>query len=388
MLDELEHDMERLRAYRAEVPAPDGATVRAARDQLWHVIGEEQRPAGSARGPRPARQRLRRLQRRRRLVLAGGLATISVGVAGTLGLATPAAPVSALAAQLHRLARVAANQTPLGIPGPNQYLYTESQSSDVNGIDSGKGTCWLRQLEHRQSWISVDSGSAIQQSESQGQFTSPADRATCAAAGFTDPAIANSDWKQRFRPDTTASLVFPTTDWSSLSTDPATLLQQVHQIDGGADTPDELFANVGDMLRESDAPSAIRAALYNAAALIPGVKLIGSVTDPLGGSGIGIALEQTGKPVSELIFDPQTSELSAEETLGADGQPTGWSAYLRQSIVDSLPDYPMDNNPTDQGAPADTSPASAQTTQSPSSAQTPQAGSTQTTGTAVTTTSS
>ena len=353
MLDELEHNVERVRGYRADVPEPDAATVGAAREQLMQMIAVEAPAGEAARKPRPTRERLHKLQRRRRFVLAGGLATVGVGIAGTLGLSTAAAPVSALAAQLHKLARVAAAQTALGTPGPNQYLYTESQSSYVNGTGTANGNqmCMLRQVEHRQTWISVDSGSAIDQSLSQGQFTSAADKAVCAAAGITDPASEDSDWKEQFRANTTASLTFQTTDWSSYSTDPATLLQQVHKLDGGPDTPGELFTNVGDMLRETNAPPAIRAALYNAAALIPGVKLVGTVTDPLGRSGLGIAFYTNGTPTSELIFDQQTSELLAEETLGADQQPSDWSAYQQQSIVDTLPDYPMDNNPADQGAP-------------------------------------
>ncbi len=68
-------------------------------------------------------------------MLAGGLATVGVGIAGVLGLTTAATPVSALAAQMNQLAKVAASQAWTGIPGPGQYLYTESAGPDRVGHD-------------------------------------------------------------------------------------------------------------------------------------------------------------------------------------------------------------------------------------------------------------
>jgi hypothetical protein len=216
----------------------------------------------------------------------------------------------------------------------------------MTGSDSG--TCYFSQVEHRETWISVNSGSAISQSEGDTAFTSAADQTACAAMGITDPASQDSSWTQRFAAGTSASLVFPTNDWSSFSTDPRTLLAQVHSLDGGPNTPAELFVNVGDLLRETDAPPAIRAALYQAAALIPGVRLLGTQTDPTGQSGVGVGFYASGQLTSELIFDPQTSVMLAEETLGADGKVTSWQSYMQQKIVDSLPNYPLYQGPNDQ----------------------------------------
>jgi len=339
MLDELE----RVRAYRADVAEPDDATVAAARLELMDAIGREPRVASARWRGRPtaarSRDRLRKLQRRRRFVLAGGLATVGVGVAGVLGFTTAATPVSALAAQMNQLANVAASQAWTGIPGPGQYLYTESQGlteSDTAGNSDQQ--CAVTQVEHRQIWIATGGSGAIADTRDQSKFTSAADQATCAAMDITDPSSQNSSWSNRFP---AGGLSLPTDNWKSLSTDPATLLKQVHKLDGGPDTPAEWFTNVADFMRESDVPPAIRAGLYQATALIPGVKSLGEQTDPTGQTGLAVAFYANGQPTHELIFDQQTGRLLTEEYFDTSGTLTDWSAYTEQKIVDSVPDYPM-----------------------------------------------
>src|SRR5579862_4680190 len=119
---------------------------------------------GAASAPRTLRTRdrarLGRLQRRRRLVLAGGLATIALALAGVFGLDTASAPQSALAAQLNQLAKVAASQAWTGIPGPGQYLYTESQGLTESATMGNDQECSVSQVEHRQIWISTDGSGA------------------------------------------------------------------------------------------------------------------------------------------------------------------------------------------------------------------------------------
>ncbi|MDE3130036.1 MAG: CU044_5270 family protein, partial [Acidobacteriota bacterium] len=289
MLDERERELERVRAYRSDLPEPDDAAVAAARLELMEAIGRAPHASTGRdrRGSRAARSRgqLRRLQRRRRLVLAGGLATIGVAVAGGLGFGTASAPQSALAAQMNQLAKVAASQDWSGIPGPGQYLYTASQGLSEADTMAGSSECAIQFIDHRQSWIATDGSGAISEGGSGGRFSSSSDAATCAAMKLTASSVDRSG-STRFA---AGGLTFPTNDWKSLSTDPSTLLKQVHQRDGGSDTAAEWFVNVADFMRESDVPPAIRAALYRAAALIPGVKLLGSRTDPVGQTGLAVA---------------------------------------------------------------------------------------------------
>lgn len=350
MLDELE----RVRAYRDDVPEPDPATTLAARAALLEAIREEPQTDQTSK--------LRKLQRRRRLVLAGGVAAAGVAVAGVLGFHTAATPQSALARQMNQLAHVAAGQAWTGIPGPGQYLYTQSEGLTESDIMGRGQECAVSQLEHRQIWIATNGSGALSDTRDQSKFTSGADEATCAAMNITDPDSQNSSWSNRFA---TGGLSLPTNDWKSLSTDPATLLKQVHQRDGGPNLPAEWFENISDFMRESDVPPAIRAALYQATALIPGVKLLGQQSDPTGQTGLGVAYYADGQPTHELIFDQQSGRLLAEEYFNKSGKLSEWSAYTDQKIVDSVPNYPMDQ----PGPPSSSGTATLQ--QAPSTTTTP-----------------
>jgi hypothetical protein len=88
-------------------------------------------------------------------------------------------------------------------------------------------------------------------------------------------------------------------------------------------------------------PPAIRAALYQAAALIPGVKLMGSQVDQAGQTGLGVGFYGSGRLSAELIFDQSTGALLAEQYFDSHGELSDWTAYLQQKIVDAVPNYPL-----------------------------------------------
>ncbi len=135
-----------------------------------------------------------------------------------------------------------------------------------------------------------------------------------------------------------------------LPTDPARLAEKLRDgIHGAGNNDDaELFVIVGDLLRESPAPPKLRAALYDVAATIPGVRLVGPVTDAAGRPGT--AVERDGQ---QLTFDQGDGRLLAEtegdpvapeqvitdatgKVVGADS--VGFaSTYLEQGPRDSAP---------------------------------------------------
>ena len=115
----------------------------------------------------------------------------------------------------------------------------------------------------------------------------------------------------------------------ALPTDPAQLTAALQaDIKGAGPNPQsELFTIVGDLLRESPAPPALRKALYDVAAGIPGVHLTGKVTDTLGRPGTGV--ERDGET---LVVDP------ADGALLADNEGDGLSAtFVSQGPADSAP---------------------------------------------------
>ena len=100
-----------------------------------------------------------------------------------------------------------------------------------------------------------------------------------------------------------------------------------------------MFVFVGDSLRETNASPEQRAALYAVAARIPGVDLVGPVTDSAGRRGIAVAKDDNVNHIrSTLVFDPRTSVLLAEEESTANGQqPTANVIRARESERSSFP---------------------------------------------------
>jgi RNA polymerase sigma-70 factor (ECF subfamily) len=243
---------------------------------------------------------------------------------------SPVGPSSAAAA-LDRLAHLIASQ-PLTVH-PGQYLYVDS----TNDYSSFGADCQTFANRRRQIWIGADGSGLIRETTGPDQYTSAADRAACLRDDVQPRSGGTSnDW---FAPQC-LSTGPGNVDWSTISTDPQELLQQMRTLDGGPTTPGEDFVHVGDFLRETAAPPAVRAALYQAAALIPGVELLGTVRDHDGRPGLGIAYPGQGpdstQGSSELIFDQQTGELQAEEASGPGGY---WAVYQPEQVVDALP-YP------------------------------------------------
>ena len=129
-----------------------------------------------------------------------------------------------------------------------------------------------------------------------------------------------------------------------------------------ANPDDEMFVIVRDILRTALVPPELQSALYEVAARIPGVKLVGEVSDPLGRKGTAITLSTRGQTSpgpgavqpfkrDEIILDPATGHLLAERTVAIAplgyidakvGDVIGFAAYVDQEIVESIGARPGD----------------------------------------------
>lgn len=120
----------------------------------------------------------------------------------------------------------------------------------------------------------------------------------------------------------------------SLPTDPRTLLNLIYkQTAGAGQSPDqEAFTTIGDLLRESIAPPEVSAALFRAAALIPGVTVVPSAVDAAGRPGIAVSFSSNGEQ-SEWIFDKQTLQMLGELDF-VHGTLTSKSAIITRAFVD------------------------------------------------------
>ena len=126
----------------------------------------------------------------------------------------------------------------------------------------------------------------------------------------------------------------------TLTTDPHALLDLIYkQTAGAGQSPDqEAFTTIGDLLRESIAPPKLSAALFRAAALIPGVTVVHNAVDAAGRPGVAVAFTFNGER-SEWIFDKHTFHLLGELDF-VDGTLTGKSAIITRAFVDHLGQVP------------------------------------------------
>jgi len=330
----------------ADVPSADSPRARQVLSQVLAA------PASAPSHPQPGRQSLW-LPRNRTAQLGIAAAAMAVIAAVTASQLLPgsssghAAPKNRAAADvLTALARVAAKQPAVKPPGRGQYQYTESISRGLAEFGY-RHPFAITVLQTRQIWIGWNGSGRLAEASSDPLFVTPHDRAAWIADGRPHlAATGKSD--QRFGPH--GLVDGPVNEWK-LPTNPARLgvMLRKRAIEGGPPGPREDFVQVGDLLRETDAPPALRAALFKVAASIPGVRILGRVTDRLGRTGIVVAFVDrppAGKyrgmhGLDELIFAPKTSALLDEQTVLVNVKAhtrkiTTWTAYVATGVVDSV----------------------------------------------------
>jgi hypothetical protein len=334
-------DLDLVKRFRDGVSPPGPDVLRAARMSMT-AEGGDGREALAPLRVRPHRNTWR---------VAVGVAAVAVAIAVVLpailpgngpGGADPAA-----AAALHRFAGIAARQPATAAPQPGQFVYTKSESLNENTWVLGNdGTSMFTRLQPvtREAWIGVDGSGRLRETTGRGSFPTPADEAAWKAAGSPDLGEGKTtDETFAAGPQGLSFL-----DLSGLPTDPDALRAAIEarQIEGGPPGDAETFTIVGDLLREPYASPALRAALYEVAASLPEVQLVGDTTDASGRHGVAVAYPD-GSARNELIFDPETAALLGESTIatGADpGVPAGTilssSVYLVSGVVDSTNETP------------------------------------------------
>lgn len=286
-------------------------------------------------GTQPARVRPRR---RTAWFLAAGAATCAVALAVTLGVAGSGRPPAAArpepaAVQLLDRVALAAQGTPAPGVRDGQFLYTKTQghSTALSETEDG-GMAASRTDQSAEHWVSVDGSAGILTRNGAGDKTDPAARG--GKATINGPTY-------RFL--------------ESLPTDPDKLLEVVyadtrlnHGPGSGSTTgPDQqAFVAIGDLLRTVEAPPGVSAALYRAAARIPGVVLVPEATDAAGRSGVAVARTHNGER-TEWIFDKNSLRLLGERTVtlkdsawGKAGTPVTSVAIISRGISDRAGQVP------------------------------------------------
>jgi hypothetical protein len=331
-------ELDLLRRHRSEPTPPSGEARAAARQALERAMRQDEH------APLSAAPRRSVSERRRRPLLgaacAAALAVIAIVVAGFQRSGSTTQPALAAGPVLQRLARVASAQ-PWALPGPDQYLYTATHS--LTGSDTvlpGGVYCQAVFQQYRQNWIAPNGAGLFREIDGPAHYLSHREAVACKSAP-AQPAGESDTWAAP------GCLSIDPIPLGGLPRNPATLRARLMtgKVEGGPPGPGEAFTQVGDLLRETDAPPALRAALYRAAAGLPGVKSLGTVPDELGRRGVGLAFDSHGTR-HELIFSATTSALLAEEDEAmrsihgvemTRASVLEWSAYSAGRVVDRLP---------------------------------------------------
>lgn len=310
-------EIELTRKLAPSVAPPDGGRKNLARAAL--------RRAASAR---PRRLRWPTIRPRRAVILALATGIFAIALArGPFFWMLSADP--AAAAALEDAATVAGG-APQTLNIGDGYMYTKT---DALWAFSSADWTYLRPLV-REFWIAADGSGRIRESVEEPIFLSEAERQTWLAGGFDTYAI-NED----YGPGDLSSAS------GLLPADLDALRDFVHDIAEGSDRPIDvsMFVTIGDLLRDPLTPPDVRAGLFQLAATLPGIQLLGPMADEVGRQGLAVAMSEWGRQ-EIIIFDPESSDLLEERTIrdvpyGDTPAPIVWSrsTYLEATVVPQLP---------------------------------------------------
>ncbi|MZE51251.1 hypothetical protein GTY86_07975 [Streptomyces sp. SID5770] len=184
-----------------------------------------------------------------------------------------------------------------------QYVYIETRSASTHVRTVGDVSTLVGvPLHTRQSWRSPDGR--------EGWLIEPG---TTGPEGIT---LEGNDEKGNV-PE--PHLGAPSHDYlAALPTDPDELLRKIYEeTEGqGRGKHQQAFTTIGDLLTESWPSPGLTAALYRAAAKIPGVVTVDGATDAVGRKGVAVArLDETSGERTEWIFDDRTLTFLGERTV-------------------------------------------------------------------------
>ncbi len=350
-----------LRDTRSDIRPPSEAALAVGRAALLERAAEEfpttSRPTAE-QSPRRGRLALRRAMLGG-IGAAGALAlgatlvlTNVVGLAGWRGGADPAA-----AAVLHEASEAAITSVD-PVLQPGQYLKVETLAvrwtwhvvaDDTPGVaflesstdalyvpaDRDDDWVWLRSLARPSQTFGPESERIAQQAWERRVAEHGADHVerlrAPGGAFYGHGALVSEE------------------ELAELPRDPSQLLDHIYRVTAGmGSSPDgEALVYIADRLRSGVVPADLRAALYDAAALIPGVTIAEDEATLDGRIGVAIGRVEANSDLrhrQDIIVDPATGEFVGERTVSLTdqwGMPAGtvieWTA-VTTTVADAAPE--------------------------------------------------
>ncbi|MFF9507415.1 CU044_5270 family protein [Streptomyces sp. NPDC014724] len=307
----------------------------------------EPRGGLTPRASRPRRRLVRVMVPAVACALAvGGVVVVNLPDApghGTTAVPGGRTPGTSKAAQLlDHIALAAAGEKQPTVRA-DQFVYIESKVAFA-GQGAGGGKVTTPSAHTRQVWLSAD-GSRPGLLREEGE----PDSSLGGDAPVYDLDRRGATPRPRTAHKKGASISDPTHAYvASLPTDPDALLKLIRdETHGQGQDPDQrAFTAIGDLLAETWAPPQVGAALYKAAAKIPGVTVIDAATDAAGREGVAVARTAHGQQ-TQWVFDRTTYAFLGERTVltesgdaGPAGTVVGTSAVLTRAAVDRTGETP------------------------------------------------
>ncbi|WP_282696522.1 CU044_5270 family protein [Streptomyces sp. CC208A] len=233
-------------------------------------------------------------------------------------------------------AALAAAAAPAPDARPEQFVYVESLVARA-GRPAGGGPTVVEPVHRRQVWLSAD-GSRAGLLREEGA----ADQELAPRLPVYELDHRGAEPRRTVPEPEEPSVTAPTHAFvAGLPTEPEALLRLVREQTrtGGGDADQRAFTAVGTLLAETWAPPRVTAALFEAAARIPGVVVVPSARDAAGREGVAVARTAGGER-TQWVFDRATSAFLGERTVlvaASDAGPAGTvlseTAVLRKAAV-------------------------------------------------------
>ncbi|MFB7861104.1 CU044_5270 family protein [Streptomyces sp. NPDC056069] len=278
--------------------------------------------------------------------VAAGLVLV-VLAGGSPAPPAPRADVVAAPDAGHVLGRaaLAAAAAPRTAVRPEQFVYIESLVAYAGRRADGGPASPPAAAHRRQVWLSADgtrqgllreTGAPDTPLDVSGPVERLAHRGATPEPGVLGPGAP--------------SIARPTHAYvSALPTDPEVLLRLVYaqtRPPAGGDPHQRAFTAIGTLLAETWAPPSVTAALYEAAARIPGTTVLESAKDAAGREGVAVARAAGGEQ-TQWVFDRSTSAFLGERTVltrataaGPAGTVLGSSAVLARAVTNRPGEHP------------------------------------------------
>ncbi|MFG3436242.1 CU044_5270 family protein [Nonomuraea sp. NPDC047897] len=289
-------------------PEPTQEAATRGRDRLLRLTREAQ----ASRPDRPRRRWSAGLPVRRAglvgamaVLLTGGVTVIQAGLGGS----DPGTPGSLIAAPpadartLLTLAARAAADRPDTVPVRGQYVHTKTLAQHSLYTKDRRGrTLSTKVMVSQERWEAADLGKPWLSRSRNLSAVGPAPR-TYWDRGVED--IVSEPGACPGRPAYERLGAWPT--------DPGLVRAKIVADTG--EEPLRIWRSLQDLVRESVVRPSLGAALYQVAAGLDGIVLIGDAVDAAGRPGLAVAMDEGNGTRSELIFDRKTYHYLGERTV-------------------------------------------------------------------------